>query len=62
MESVVKKRTLGYELYNLATDPGETINVNADSSVCYTSDYKPLVSGFDYEKLGVVPHLPAYYR
>jgi hypothetical protein len=36
--------------------------ITADSSVSYTSEYKPLVSGFEYEKLGVIPHLPAYYR
>ena len=36
--------------------------ISADSSVEYTSEYKPLVSGFNYEKLGVVPHLPADYR
>ncbi len=36
--------------------------ISADSSVEYTSEYKPLVSGFNYEKLGVAPHLPADYR
>ncbi len=36
--------------------------ISADSSVEYTSEYKPLGSGFHYEKLGVAPHPPAFYR
>jgi hypothetical protein len=36
--------------------------ISADSSVEYTSEYKPLGTGFNYEKLGVVPHPPAFFR
>ena len=36
--------------------------IKADSSVDYSSVFKPLQSGFDYEKMGVVPHPPAFYR
>lgn len=36
--------------------------ITPDRSVDYASDYKPLSSGFNYEKLGVVPRPPADYR
>ncbi len=36
--------------------------IDADSSVDYIGDYKPLASGFAYEKLGVVPQNPEAYR
>jgi len=34
----------------------------ADSTVDIVGDYKPLKSGFNYEKLGVAPHPPHYYQ
>lgn len=37
-------------------------HITADRSVDYTGEYKPLVSGFQYEKLGVVPQAPSAYR
>jgi len=36
--------------------------ITPDRSVDYVSEYKPLPSGFNYEKLGVVPQAPAAYR
>lgn len=36
--------------------------ISAERSVEYTGEYKPLVSGFDYANLGVVPRPPAYFR
>ena len=36
--------------------------ISPTRSVDYVGDYKPLASGFDYAKLGVVPKLPAAYR
>lgn len=36
--------------------------ISADLSVEYTSEFKPLESGFNYDKLGVTPHPPAFYR
>ena len=36
--------------------------IKADSSVDYAGEYKPLASGFNYEKLGVFPQPPAAYR
>lgn len=36
--------------------------ISAESSVEYTSAYKPLSGGFNYEGLGVVPQVPAAYR
>lgn len=36
--------------------------ISATSSVDYTGEYMPLVSGFQYEKLGVIPQKPAAYR
>lgn len=36
--------------------------INPASSVEYTAPYQPLPSGFNYEKLGVVPQPPASYR
>jgi type 1 glutamine amidotransferase len=36
--------------------------ISADSSVEYIGDYQPLASGFDYEKLGVIPQQPQQYK
>jgi hypothetical protein len=36
--------------------------ISPDRSVDIVGDYEPLASGFNYEKLGVVPRLPAAYR
>ncbi len=36
--------------------------ISADSSVEYIGDYQPLASGFDYEKLGVIPQKPQQYK
>ncbi|MDP7020452.1 MAG: ThuA domain-containing protein [Pirellulaceae bacterium] len=36
--------------------------IRPDSSVEYVGEYRPLESGFNYEKLGVVPRKPAAYR
>ena len=36
--------------------------ISPTRSVEYVGAYKPLVSGFNYEKLGVVPKLPAAYK
>jgi hypothetical protein len=36
--------------------------IQATSSVEYVGDYQPLASGFNYEKLKVVPKKPAAYR
>ncbi|MDF1862143.1 MAG: ThuA domain-containing protein [Verrucomicrobiales bacterium] len=36
--------------------------ISPDSSVEIVGDYDPLASGFNYEKLGVVPRMPAAYR
>jgi type 1 glutamine amidotransferase len=36
--------------------------ITPDSSVAPLKDYKPLSSGFNYEKLGVRPQAPAAYR
>ncbi|MEQ8763695.1 MAG: ThuA domain-containing protein [Planctomycetota bacterium] len=36
--------------------------IRADASVEIIGDYEPLPSGFDYDRLGVKPHPPAYYR
>ncbi|MEZ7957416.1 MAG: ThuA domain-containing protein [Rubritalea sp.] len=36
--------------------------ISPTSSVDYTGEYQPLVSGFQYEKLGVIPQIPAAYR
>ena len=37
-------------------------SIKADSSVEIIGDYKPLKPGFNYEKLGVQPRKPQYYR
>jgi arylsulfatase A-like enzyme/type 1 glutamine amidotransferase len=37
-------------------------HIRADSSVEILGEYAPLASGFNYSKLGVVPHEIAYYR
>jgi type 1 glutamine amidotransferase len=37
-------------------------SISATRSVEYVGKYKPLTSGFNYEKLGVVPKMPAEYR
>jgi type 1 glutamine amidotransferase len=36
--------------------------IDASRSVDLTGEYKPLASGFNYEKLGVVPQAPGAYR
>ena len=36
--------------------------IDSASSVEYIGDYKPLASGFNYEKLGVIPRKPEAYR
>jgi type 1 glutamine amidotransferase len=36
--------------------------ISEKSRVDIVGEYKPLVSGFNYEKLGVKPHMPAAYR
>ena len=36
--------------------------ITPDRSVEIVGEYKPLASGFNYEKLGVVPKLPAAYK
>ena len=36
--------------------------ISPESSIEYVDDYKPLVSGFNYEKLGVKPRPVSYYR
>ncbi|MFT4541218.1 MAG: type 1 glutamine amidotransferase [Planctomycetota bacterium] len=36
--------------------------IDPTSSVAIIGEYEPLASGFNYEKLGVHPHLPAHYR
>ncbi|MCH2181085.1 MAG: ThuA domain-containing protein [Mariniblastus sp.] len=36
--------------------------ISADRSVEYVGDYQPLASGFDYEKLGVIPQKPQQYK
>lgn len=41
---------------------GMEAEITADRSVDYVGAYQPLASGFNYEKLGVVPQPPAAYR
>ena len=36
--------------------------ISPESSVEYVGEYKPLASGFEYDKLNVVPKKPAAYR
>jgi type 1 glutamine amidotransferase len=36
--------------------------ISAERSVDYVDKYEPLASGFNYEKLGVVPQLPQAYK
>jgi len=36
--------------------------ITPDRSVAYTGKYEPRASGFNYEKLGVKPQLPATFR
>ena len=36
--------------------------ISPTSSVDYVGQYKPLASGFDYEKLGVIPQMPQAYK
>ena len=37
-------------------------SIDAERSVEIVGDYKPLKSGFNYEKFGVKPHKPAFYK
>lgn len=37
-------------------------SISADSSVEIVGEYHPLKPGFNYEKLGVIPRKPEYYR
>ena len=37
-------------------------SISATRSVEYVRPFKPLTSGFNYEKLGVIPRMPAEYR
>ncbi len=37
-------------------------SIKADSTVEIIGDYQPLKSGFNYEKLGVKPHKPEFYK
>ena len=37
-------------------------SISPTSSVDYVGPYKPLASGFNYEKLGVIPKFPAAYK
>ena len=37
-------------------------SIDADRSVEIVGPYKPLKSGFNYEKFGVQPHKPAFYK
>lgn len=37
-------------------------SIDADRSVEIVGDYQPLAAGFNYEKLGVKPRKPAYYK
>lgn len=41
---------------------GMEAEIKADSKVDIIGSYEPLASGFNYEKLGVKPRMPAYYR
>ena len=41
---------------------GMEAQIRADSSVEILGEYAPLVSGFNYEALGVGPNLPVHYR
>jgi len=41
---------------------GMEAQIRADSSVEILGGYAPLVSGFNYEALGVGPNLPVHYR
>jgi hypothetical protein len=36
--------------------------ITPDRSFAYTGKYEPRASGFNYEKLGVKPQLPAAFR
>ncbi len=37
-------------------------SISADSSVDIVGEYHPLMSGFNYQDLGVQPHNPSFYR
>lgn len=41
---------------------GMESSIKAGSSVDIVGDYQPLESGFNYEKTGVEPHKPSFYR
>lgn len=54
----VRRITVNAVYWGLAMESA----ISADSSVDIIGDYQPLKPGFNYEKLGVKPHPPAYYR
>ncbi|MBT7852442.1 MAG: hypothetical protein HN675_03915 [Opitutae bacterium] len=37
-------------------------SISPTGKVDYVGPYKPLASGFNYEKLGVIPKFPAAYK
>ncbi len=41
---------------------GMESSIKPDSSVEIVGEYRPLKAGFNYEKLGVKPHKPAFYK
>jgi hypothetical protein len=41
---------------------GMESKIKPDSSVDIVGDYTPLKAGFNYKKLGVEPHVPAFYK
>ncbi len=41
---------------------GMEAEINASRSVEIVGEYKPLAAGFNYEKLGVKPRKPEFYK
>jgi len=54
----LRRLTINAAYWGLGIDD----RIQATSSVEYVGDYQPLASGFNYEKLKVVPKKPAAYR
>jgi|GEM_PF-84641 len=54
----VRRMTVNAVYWGVGLEP----EIRADRSVEIIGDYKPLKPGFNYDKLGVKPHPPAYYR